>query len=149
MSYLSIITLAQAKRYLRIDDDQNETDDEIISMIEGCLSFIEKRTNHILYPRDRTYYADSIANVYDFPINTVPSTSVQLIYSTYSAITTLDRVVVLNIGYTNVANIPEELRQAAFQMLKVFYFESEKQVNTSLIPMSALILLDINKRYIC
>jgi hypothetical protein len=149
MSYLSIITLAQAKRYLRIDEDQNETDDEIISMIEGSLSFIEKRTNHILYPRDRTYYADSIANVYDFPINTIPSTSVQLIYSTYSAITTLDKVVVLNIGYSNVANIPEELRQAAFQMLKVFYFEAEKQVNTTLIPESVLMILDINKRYIC
>jgi hypothetical protein len=118
-------------------------------MIEGCLSFIEKRTNHILYPRDRTYYADSIANVYDFPINVVPDTSVQLVYSTYSAITTLNRVVVLNIGYTNVANIPEELRQAAFQMLKVFYFESEKQVNTTLIPESVLMILDINKRYIC
>jgi hypothetical protein len=149
MSYLSVITLAEAKSYLRIDDDQNETDNEIISMIEACLSFIEKRTNHILFPRDRTYYADSIANVYDFPINTIPSTSVQLIYSTYSAITTLDRVVVLNIGYTNVANIPEELRQAALQMLKVFYFEAEKKVNTSLIPMSVLMLLDINKRYIC
>jgi len=149
MSYLSVITLAEAKRYLRIDDDQNETDDEIISMIEGSLSFIEKRTNHILYPRDRTYYADSIANVYDFPINTVPSTSVQLIYSTYSAITTLDRVVVLNIGYLSAGDVPEELRQAALQMLKVFYFEAEKQVNTTLIPESVLMLLDINKRYIC
>jgi len=149
MSYLNIISLSQAKTYLRIDEDQNETDIEIISMIEGCLSFIEKRTNHILFPRDKIYYADNIANVYDFPINTIPSTSVQLIYSTYSSITTFNRSVLLNVGYINVSQIPEELRQAAFQMLKVFYFESEKQVNTTLIPESVLMILDINKRYIC
>jgi hypothetical protein len=149
MSYLNIISLSQAKTYLRIDEDQNETDIEIISMIEGCLSFIEKRTNHILFPRDKIYYADNIANVYDFPINTIPSTSVQLIYSTYSSITTFNRSVLLNVGYINVSQIPEELRQAAFQMLKVFYFEAEKQVNTTLIPESVLMILDINKRYIC
>jgi hypothetical protein len=149
MSYLNIISLSQAKTYLRIDEDQNETDIEIISMIEGCLSFIEKRTNHILFPRDKIYYADNIANVYDFPINTIPSTSVQLIYSTYSSITTFNRSVLLNVGYINVSDVPEELRQAALQMLKVFYFEAEKQVNTSLIPMAVLMLLDINKRYIC
>jgi hypothetical protein len=149
MSYLNIISLSQAKTYLRIDEDQNETDEEIISMINGAFSFIEKRTNHILFPRNKTYYADGIVNVYDFPINLVPVEHIQLVYNNYSTITTKDRKVVLNVGYQSISQIPEELRQAAFQMLKVFYFEAEKQVNTTLIPDSVLMILDINKRYIC
>ena len=150
MSYLDVISLERAKLYLRIDDDVNETDSEITNMIIGALSFIEKRTNHIMYQRDKVFIGNCTVNVYDYPINTIPNTSTECLYSTYSNITTdSTNKVILNVGYSDVANIPEELIQAALQILKVWYYEAEKQVNTTLIPESVLMALDLNKRYIC
>ena len=150
MSYLNVISLERAKVYLRIDDDLNETDSEITNMIKGALSFIEKRTNHIMFPRDKVFIGSGTVNVYDYPINTIPNTSTECLYSTYSNITTdSTNKVVLNVGYIDVANIPEELIQVALQMLKVWYFEAEKQVNTTLIPESVMQVIDINRRFIC
>ena len=148
MSYLNVITLAEAKLYLRIDDDQIETDNEIISMINGALSFIEKRTNHIMYPRDKTYYGEHNINVYDFPINEpVPIENIRLKYNSYSRFTLNDEIT-LNVGYLNPLAIPEELKQAALQMLKVWYYEAEKKVNTTLIPDSVIMALDVNRRFL-
>lgn len=148
MSYLSVIPLSRAKLYLRIDDDQIETDAEITDMIKGALSYIEKRTNHIFFPRNKAYYGEDSVNVYDFPINTVPEINTQLIYSTYSNVTTNSNTVILNVGYINPNDIPEEIIQSALQILKVWFFEGEKQTNTTLIPESVLMALDINRRFI-
>lgn len=148
MSYLTIITLDQAKLYLRIDEDQTATDNEIIAMINGAFSFIEKRTNHIMFPRVKTYYGEHNINVYDFPINDpLPVDNIRLKYSNYSRFTLMDEIT-LNVGYQDALKVPEELRQAALQMLKVWYFESEKQINTTLIPESVLMALDVNKRFV-
>jgi hypothetical protein len=148
MSYLNVITLEQAKVYLRIDEDQTETDNEIIAMINGAFSFIEKRTNHIIFPREKTYYGEHNINVYDFPINEpLPIDNIRLKYANYSRFTLTDEIT-LNVGYELPLNVPEELKQAALQMLKVWYYEAEKQVNTTLIPDSVLMALDVNKRFV-
>lgn len=147
MSYLDVITLSQAKTYLRIDDDQNETDSEIENMIKGALSFIEKRTNHLMYARDKEYFGDYNVNVYDFPVNTIPIDNISLRYSTFQNITTIDRSVILNVGYILPTDIPSELIESALQIIKVWYFEAEKQTNTSLIPESVMQAIDINKRF--
>jgi hypothetical protein len=148
MSYLNVITLEQAKVYLRIDEDQTETDNEIIAMINGAFSFIEKRTNHIMSPRVKTYYGEHNINIYDFPINEpVPIDNARLKYSNYSRFTLTDEIT-LNVGYTTPLDVPEELKQAALQMLKVWYYEAERQVNTTLIPESVLMALDVNRRFL-
>ena len=93
MPYTDIISLSQARTYLRIDDTQNDTDAEITQMINTALSYLENRTNHILIPRDIVYYINEsygqnynsyqnsyVTNVnyksrcqyvYDFPINSI------------------------------------------------------------------------------
>lgn len=148
MSYLNVITLAEAKLYLRIDEDQTETDNEIIAMIKGALSFIEKRTNHIMFAREKTYFGEHNINIYDFPINEpLPSDNVRVKQNSYIRFTLSDEIT-LNVGYINPLDVPEELKQAALQMLKVWYFEAEKQVNTTLIPESVLTALDVNKRFL-
>ena len=45
MSYLNVISLDQAKQYLRIDDELSADDAQIEQMIKGALSTLERRTN--------------------------------------------------------------------------------------------------------
>jgi len=150
--YIDVISLDRAKLYLKIDSGQTVTDDEITSMINSSLSFIEKRTNHIFKTRDKVYYKDCAlvqqVKVYDYPIdNSV--TALEIIYRpTYAVVPTVDNVVTLTIGYTSVDDIPNELIDSALQLIKVWFYESEKQVNTSLIPLSVMEAIDSNRRFV-
>ena len=148
MSYLTIITLARAKNYLRIDADLTEDDSEITSMINAALRFIEKRTNHIMYVQQRVYTGSCQVKVYDYPINSIVTNPAPFkvdfsLFTIYPDVKT----VTLNVGYA-VNTVPDELIQAALQMLKVWYYESEKQVNTTFIPESVMQVIDINRRFI-
>jgi hypothetical protein len=152
-SYLDVITLAQAKLYLKVDSGQTATDAEITSMIKSSLSFIEKRTNHIFKTVTKVYYQDCAlvnkATVYDYPIvPTVPP--MDIVYKRNKAVVpTVDGFVTLTLGYTSVADIPNELIDAALQIIKVWFYESEKQENTTLIPLSVLQAIDVNRRFLC
>lgn len=151
MNYLDIITLPEAKIYLRIDDTQSITDDEIIQMIEGAISYVEKETNVIAYARDITYDLDEgeRLRVYDYPINSVTGATLyqkKNLYSLYDK--DGDDPVVLNVGFTDCEDYPKELKQAALQILKVWYYESETDQNSSLLPMSVKMAVDKNRRFI-
>ena len=154
MSYLDVITLAQAKTYLRIDDTQNETDAEITQMIKSALSYLEKKTNHIFYARDISYYLNKgCIRVYDYPINLkdsllLPDDLEEENRSLYSIFTTSSSSLVLNVGYKLTTLVPPELIDAALQMIKVWYYEAEKQANTTLIPESVKEVIEVNKRFI-
>lgn len=150
-NYTDVISLEQAKLYLRIDDGQTITDDEITHMINSALSFIEKRTQHIFKTQDKVYYKDCAlvqkATVYDYPINNTDN--LDIIYKTNKAIVpTVNDMVTLNIGYGSVDYIPNELIDAALQIIKVWFYEAEKQVNTTLIPLSAMQAIDANRRFV-
>jgi len=151
-TYLDVISLEKAKLYLKIDTLQTETDNEITSMINSSLSFIEKRTHHIFKTRNKVYYKDCSlvqqVKVYDYPIdNTVTLLDIQ--YRTlYAIVPTVNDTVTLTIGYTSLDDIPSELIDAALQIIKVWFYESEKQENTSLIPLSVLQAIDTNRRFI-
>ena len=72
MSYLSVIPLANAKTYLRIDDTQNETDAEITGMINTACQYVEHVTNYLFFAREKVYYINSDCfKLFDFPINSV------------------------------------------------------------------------------
>ena len=67
MAYLDIIPLADAKIYLRIDDDLTEDDAQITRMINVSLSYVERYTNVILFAKEKTYrLIDGCISVYDF-----------------------------------------------------------------------------------
>lgn len=148
MAYIDVITLERAKNYLRIDADLTDDDTEITSMINGALRFIEKRTNHIMYAQEKVYTGSCQVKVYDYPINsiTLPLDPFVVYYSTF-AVFPNDKTATLNVGY-GVDEVPDDLIQSALQMIKVFYYESEKQVNTTLIPESVMQVIDINKRFV-
>lgn len=154
-NYTDVISLDRAKLYLKIDSGQTETDDEITSIINSSLSFIEKRTNHIFKTRDKIYYKDCAlvekATVYDYPINNPEGEGFieNIVYKTNKAIVpTVNGFVTLNLGYSDVDDIPNELIDAALQCIKVWFYESEKQVNTTLLPLSVLEAIDVNRRFI-
>jgi len=148
MSYLTVITLARAKNYLRIDSGMTEDDTEITSMINAACRYVEKRTNHILYPREQTYTGACQVKVYDYPINSITTDPAPFVcyFSTFAVFPDV-KTVTLNVGYA-INTVPDDLIQPALQMLKVWYYESEKQVNSTLIPESVKEALDVNRRFL-
>jgi len=149
--YIDVISLAQAKLYLKIDTLQTETDAEITSMIKSSLSFIEKRTGHIFKTRNKIYYSCALVNsviVYDYPIdNTVTLLDIQY-RQTNAIVPTIDGSVVLTLGYSDIDDIPNELIDAALQLIKVWFYESETQSNSTLIPLSVMQAIDVNRRFV-
>lgn len=149
MAYIDVITLERAKNYLRIDVDLTDDDTEITSMINAALRYIEKRTNHIMFARDIVYTQGCQVKVYDYPINSIVTDPApyQVDFSTW--VVFIDtKTVELNVGYENAEDVPDELIQAALQMIKVWYYESEKQVNSTLIPDSVKEAIDVYRRFI-
>jgi hypothetical protein len=151
-NYTDVISLEQAKLYLKIDDGQTITDDEITGMINSALSLIEKRTNHIFKTRDKVYYRDCAlvqqVKVYDYPIdNSV--TELDIIYRPlYAIVPTVENVVTLTIGYENVDDIPPELIDSALQIINFWFYNSETKNAMNTIPDFVLSNLDTNRRFL-
>lgn len=151
MSYLDVITLERAKNYLRIDPDLTEDDAEITSMINASLRYVEQRTRHFMYARDIVYNGSCQVKVYDYPINSVVAPTDPLPWSLTRSLYTIypdNKTVTLNVGYTDPDYVPDIFIQSALQMIKVWYYEAEKQVNSQMIPISVTEALDIEKRFI-
>lgn len=148
MSYLNVISLERAKNYLRIDESLIEDDNEITSMINGACRYVENRTNHILFPRQKIYEGSCQVKVYDYPINEITTTPTPFclkrsLYTIFPDVKTVE----LNVGYAT-GDVPNDMQQAILQMIKVWYYESEKQVNSTLIPESVKEALDLYKRFL-
>lgn len=156
MAYLDIITLADAKTYLRIDDTLTEDDAQITRMIKASLSQIERVTNYILFARSKSYVVDNCkVNVYDYPINslTTPSiaTSVERsIYTTYTTTLSTDLNVVLNVGYADTINVPSDLIEVAYEMIDLMYYSPEtgKSIKADLSELSKMILGNYTRFFI-
>lgn len=149
MAYIDVLPLARVKNYLRIDASLTEDDAEITSMINASLRYVEKRTNHLVFSRDQVYTGVCQVKVYDYPINSIVTDPAPFVcyFSTY-AVFPNDKTVELNVGYIDPSDVPDELLQAALQMIKVWYYESEKQVNSVLIPESVKEALDVYRRFL-
>lgn len=149
MSYLNVITLERAKNFLRIDPTLTEDDVDIETMIKAALAYCEKKTNIITFYRPKTYTGITDIDVYDYPILQI-ITDPEPFSCTYATFTRFPNItsVTLGVGNTDLALIPDELIECALQILKVWYYESEKQVNTTLIPDSIKMALDSLKRFL-
>lgn len=153
-SYLDIIPLIRAKTYLRIDDptQPHPDDKEIESMIKGAFRFIERYTNHIMFAREFTGHT---GRIYNYPLNSVTGLAEADLSHYYQRNMdkcgiwpTYAETVDYNAGYLELEDVPDDLIQAALQMLKVFYYESEKQQNSTLIPISVTQVLDTYRRFV-
>ena len=148
MTYNYILPLATVKNYLRLDNSFTADDQDIERMVRSALSFIEKQTGYVLQLRENVTYKRAYCgfiDIYDYPV----------IYS--GNLTRLDYAgkvrfdadeVTVNLGYENVDDIPSALIDCALQMIKVWYFEAEKQENTTLIPENVKQILMTYKRAI-
>ena len=151
MTYNEILPLAEVKNYLRIDDDFLEDDLAIERMVRSALQFIEKRTNHIFESKTDVEYLGSptqcngFIDVYDFPF-TYTGDVINLKYANKVRFKA-DNVILNTVGYQDREAIPDALIEAALQMIKVFYFEAEKQSNTTLIPENVHQILGAYRRF--
>lgn len=148
MTYNEILPLATVKNYLRLDSSFTADDQDIERMVRSAFGFIEKQTGYVLQLRENVTYKRAYCgfiDIYDYPV----------IYS--GDLTRLDYAgkvrfdadeVTVNLGYDNVNDIPSALLDCALQMIKVWYFEGEKQENTTLIPENVKEILMTYKRAI-
>ena len=148
MTYNEILPLATVKNYLRLDSSFTADDQDIERMVRSAFSFIEKQTGYVLQFRENVTYRRAYCgfiDIYDYPV----------IYT--GDLTRLDYAgkvrfdadeVTVNLGYDNVDDIPSALLDCALQMIKVWYFEGEKQENTTLIPENVKQILMTYKRAI-
>jgi hypothetical protein len=151
-NYTDVISLEQAKLYLKIDEGQTVTDDEITGMINSALSYIEKRTNHIFKTRDKVYFKDCAlvqqVKVYDYPIDNT-ETELDIIYRPlYAIVPTVNNTVTLTTGYTSVDDIPSELIDSALQLINFWFYNSETKNAMNTIPDFVLSNIDLNRRFL-
>lgn len=151
-NYTDVISLEQAKLYLKIDDGQTITDDEITGMINSALSFIEKRTNHIFKTRDKVYFKDCAlvqqVKVYDYPIDN-SETELEIEYRPlYAIVPTVNNIVTLTTGYSSVEDIPSELIDSALQIINFWFYNSETKNAMNSVPDWILSNIDVNRRFL-
>ena len=146
MTYLEVLPLAEVKNYLRLEDDFTEDDLAIQRMIKSALQFIEKRTNHIFQLRTDAKYTSNgnCITVYDYPIR-YSGDDVVLYYS--DKVVFHSKSIIADVGYLSIDDVPSALIDAALQMIKCFYFEAEKQVNTTLLPESVHQIINSYRRF--
>ena len=152
MAYLDVLTLAETKNYLRVDDTLTEDDARITSFIKTALSYIEKQTNVIVYARDKNYfYSNYCAYVYDYPINTVDDTNrtEKELYSIYTTTSSDDVKISLNVGYSDPLDVPTEIVDCALEYIKYLYYDAETNSGASnKIPMYIEAMIFSLKRFI-
>ena len=133
MAFIDVVTLAEAKQYLRVDDGFTADDSLITTLINVAGDYVEKYTNHLLYARDKTYkFYDGEKRVYDYPINTV--TSPTDVGSTELSLYTLFEYssgdLELNVGYA-VADVPPLLKIKMLEIVDAMYNGNENESITS------------------
>jgi len=133
MAFIDVVTLAEAKAYLRVDDGFTEDDSLITLLINAAGDYLEKYTNHLLYSRDKTYqFYDGCVRVYDYPINS--QVSVDTVESEVLSLYTLyegDDEVTLNVGY-DVADVPFMLKVKMFEVIDAMYNGNENASVTNI-----------------
>lgn len=154
MAYTDIISVEDAKNYLRIDDTLS-SDDALIGVIIGsAFQYIEKYTNVICIEKDKTYYYDDcVTRVYDAPINTsvLPDNTEEYMYELYSVFQVSDidiKTITLNVGYGDPTDVPQDLIMVAYELINIFYYGKDTgNIDESLSSMSSAILFSY-KRYL-
>lgn len=155
MAYIDVVTLDDAKTYLRIDDTLSDDDSQIISMINSASRIVEQRTNVLFYARSKNYLFDGFSvMVYDYPINSIVNpanvTSTQFeLYTVYETDKSSDKTLTLNVGYQNPQDVPDDLKNIVLNLVKHWYYESETNANhKGQLPIFVEQAMELNKRFI-
>jgi len=130
MAYINVITLSDAKIYLRIDDTLSEDDTQITRMINAALSYIERYTNVYVFAREKDFVVvNNCIRIYAAPINDLVSpidaiSDIKTLYTTYTTDLSED-VLTLNVGYVDPNDVPDALKEVALEMIDLLYYEHE------------------------
>ena len=154
-AYTDIVSLAQAKNYLRIDEGMTADDSFIESMIKASLQWVEEYTRHILVERDFTLYAPAQTNcegqfiyyVYHYPIVAALPDADKTIRNLYTKYYTVEEELVITAGYDELDLVPESIIQASYAIMQVWYYNSEKTIQSNLVPDSVKFALDPYRRF--
>lgn len=154
-NYTDVISLTDAKNYLRIDDQLTADDSFITQCINASFAWIEKYTNHIIKGTVKTYYKDNAHGcneftIYDYPIESIENVSFSSsVRQLRTVITTQDATVDATVGYDSAADVPEPIVQAAFEIIQSWYYNSDKPMQTTLVPDSVKFALQPYRRFLC
>jgi hypothetical protein len=55
--------------------------------------------------------------------------------------------ITIEVGYEDEDDIPADIVQCLLQIIKVWYYESEKEENSTLLPVSVRQVIQKNKRF--
>jgi len=155
MAYTDVISLSEAKNYLRVDDTLTEDDNAIIRMINASLRYVENYTDVLVYARDVDYLVkEGVLKLYQAPLNTDLDTLTDYTYERKSLYTNIcadntDTVdLTLNVGYADPVNVPQELLEVAYEMIDLYYY-GEKDGKPIAKKLSSLSIdaLNSNKRF--
>lgn len=138
MAYIDVVTLAEAKQFLRVDDGFTADDTLITMIINVAGEYVERHTNHMLYSRNKDYKLfDGEKRVYDYPITAVvtpaSSTDYEVTeYETYNYYTASEDLT-LTVGYALASDVPAGLKLAMLQLIDNMYHgnnepENEEQI---------------------
>ena len=151
MAFIDIITLADAKLYLRVDDTLTEDDTQITRMINAALSYVEKYTNHVLFAQDKEYrLINGCVRVYDHPINSEVTADLisenKTLHTNYELGTTND-LIELNVGYALPVDVPKELIEVAYEIIDIYYYGKESGKTMANISPLGIDMLNQYKRF--
>lgn len=159
VNYTDLVSLADAKSYLRIDDAITDVDNEITLMINSACNLVENYTQVYLKPQSKEYYfnGDGCIRVYAYPINAIPipadattyDTAMRQLYTAYTRKSVGLESMTFDIGHTDTENVKPIFSQAILETVKLWFFGSETETAMkSYIPNSVMAILSSERRFI-
>jgi len=146
--YIDVVTLQEAKNYLRVDNDLTEDDAQITRMINSALSFVERWTQHYMYARAKSFpFINGCVRVYDYPINsaTLPTDTKFEEKTLYTNFThPKDKVLDLNVGYVSPGDVPDQLLEVAYEIIDLLYY-AEKGGESIEKRLSSMSIMTLNQ----
>lgn len=116
MSYLQQITVSEATDYLRLGVGNNSTIELLI--IGACVHF-ERETNHLIFPKSKTYPE---GRIYDFPFTPTAEQKEHMTDKSLYWVTTEE--VTLNVGYA-IGNLPVAIKNCILDLVMLDFFNTE------------------------
>jgi len=155
-NYTDVVSLDEAKLFLRIDEDICESDAEIIVMINAASELIEGYTQTYLKPQTKAYYFNykGVIRVYANPINSITETEgftveQKQLYSNYCQTDPTVLSLEANIGFTDTALVKDIFRYAIQETVKLWFYGSETEtIMKGYIPSSVMSILASERRFI-
>jgi len=159
VNYTDLVSLAEAKSYLRIDDAITDVDDEITLMINSACNLVESYTQVYLKPQTKEYYfnCEGYIRLYSWPINTITvpaditayDEAMRQLYTVYTRKSISLESMTFNVGHSDTENVKPIFQQAILETVKLWFFGSETETAMKgYIPNSVMAILSSERRFI-